>query len=174
MTTGTPGRTRRGWWWCAPAGRGDVVLALVVGAIQLAGTHYAARHQPGARPLDALGLGLLAAGPVALLARRRSPVAVLAVTFAVTLTYHLLDYPMGPVFVSLIVAFFTTVLAGHRLVAWGSIAAGYLSFLGLRPLLGWAPAPQLGPAIGLAAWLLVLVTVAEVVRTRRERALEKG
>jgi hypothetical protein len=39
--------------------------------ITLIGTRFAALDQPTARPLDALGVALLAAGPVALVARRR-------------------------------------------------------------------------------------------------------
>jgi hypothetical protein len=59
----------RPWHWSAtvwvPA---SAVLVLV---ITLIGTRFAALDQPTARPLDALGVALLAAGPVALVARRR-------------------------------------------------------------------------------------------------------
>ena len=77
--------------------RADVVIAAVAALIQVGGTAVAARHQPDARTLDVFGYLLLAAGPAALVARRRQPVPVLIVAFATTLGYHLLGYPGGPI-----------------------------------------------------------------------------
>jgi hypothetical protein len=71
----------------------DLLLAVVVAAVQVAGTYAAAQHQPDRRGLDLLGVLLLSAGPLALVARRRHPVAVLGVAFATTLAYVLADYP---------------------------------------------------------------------------------
>ena len=152
--------------------RGDVALAIGVGLIQIAGTTLAARHQSGRDSLDALGYALLAAGPVALLLRRRRPVAVLAVTFASTLAYATIDYPRGPIYVSLAVAFFNAVFAGRRLAAWISLPLGYVGFLWLPHLSGAEPAPTLAAALGLLAWLGFLGTVAETIRARRERIME--
>jgi histidine kinase len=83
-----------------------------------------------------------------------------------------IGYPQGPIFLSLVVAFFTVVTTGHRLAAILGLAAGYFGFLWLRYLLDREPAPSLGAILGLAAWLLVLFSAAEFVRVRRERALE--
>jgi len=166
-TSHAPRRPLAGWPRLLEGWPGDLAIALVIGVVQLVGTSFAAHNQPTQRPLDALGYALLAAGPAATLARRRAPVAVLAVVFAATLLYSLLDYPQGPVFLALILAFVTAVLAGHRLVGWLSLAAGWVSFLWLGPLLGDEPAPGLVPAAGLAAWLLVVGTGAEVLRVRR-------
>src|SRR5215218_1443606 len=96
----------RGW-------RADAAIAFVAGAIQLVGTHFAAHDQTDRASLDALAYVLLAAGPAALLFRRRYPVAVLFVVFGTTLAYWTSDYPRGPVFVALIVSFITTVIAAH-------------------------------------------------------------
>jgi signal transduction histidine kinase len=145
----------------------DLAIAVVAGVVQLVGTSFAAQHQPARRPLDALGYALLAAGPAATLGRRRHPVAVLAVVFVLTRLYLALDYPEGPIYLALIVAFFTTMLAGHRLVGWLVLAAGYVTFLWLDPLLGRGPAPSLLEGTALAAWLLVLGGSAEIVRVRR-------
>jgi signal transduction histidine kinase len=49
---------------------------------------------------------------------------------------------------------------------------GYASFLWLPYLVGEEPAPNWAQALGLGAWLLVLFTVSEIARSRRERALE--
>jgi signal transduction histidine kinase len=160
---------RRGWLrgW-----RLDVVLALAVAVVQVLGTTGAAQGQHEREPLDALAYLLLAAGPAALLVRRSYPVAVYAFVFCTTLAYALLGYPQGPIFLSLVVAFFTVVTTGHRLVAVLGLAAGYAGFLWLPYLLDREPAPSLEATLGLAAWLLVLLSAAEFVRVRRERAVE--
>jgi len=160
-----PGRPGAGW-------SGDATLALAVGVIQIVATTFAAERQSGREPLDMLGYALLAAGPVALLARRSHPVPVLGVAFVATLSYWLAGYPRGPVFLALIVAFVTAVIAGYRMLAWLSIAVGYVSSIWLADLLGTEPTPRPGQAAALAAWLLVLVAAAEVLRVRRERAAE--
>jgi signal transduction histidine kinase len=115
---------------------------------------------------------LLAAGPVALVARHRHPVAVVVFVTATTLLYLLLSYPYGPVFLSLIIALFTAVTSGYRLVGWLAAGALYVGHFGLGYLLGRPPALTLGVLVGVAAWLLVVLVVAEVVRVGRERAAE--
>jgi signal transduction histidine kinase len=158
------------WGWLQP--RLDLLPALLIGVIQVVGTHFAARHQPDRTTLDALGYTLLVAGPLALIFRRRWPVAVLAFAFAVTLAYTLLKYPNGPIWLVLIVALFTVMIRGYRLVAWIGVAIGYLAFGWIGALIGNERAPTLVQALGVAAWLLVLATVAEIARFRRERARE--
>jgi signal transduction histidine kinase len=158
-------RPWRGW-------QVDLAITVAVGLLQVFGTHLAARGQHEREPLDAAGYILLAAGPVALLARRRFPVAVYAVVFSATLAYSVIGYPRGPIFFSLLVAFFTVVITGHRLVAILGLAAGYFAFLWLAYLLDREPAPSTAAIVGLAAWLLVILSAAEFVRVRRERAVE--
>jgi signal transduction histidine kinase len=119
-----------------------------------------------------VALLLLAAGPAALLIRNRYPATVLGFVLATTLTYFLLDYPRGPIFLSLIVALVTAVMAGQRLAAITFLVIGYVSFLWLGDLVGVEEAPTLGAALALGAWLSVLFTVAEVFRGRRERMIE--
>jgi signal transduction histidine kinase len=150
--------------------RRDIVIALGVAVAQVLFTHFAARSQPEREPLGALAYTLLAAGPLALLARRRYPVAVLAFVFSTTLAYWVIGYPRGPIFLALIVAFFTVVIAGYRLIAVIDLALGYFGFLWLPYLLDREPAPNPAAIVALAAWLLVLLSAAEFVRARRERA----
>ncbi|MGH2661161.1 MAG: sensor histidine kinase [Actinomycetota bacterium] len=152
--------------------RFDIGIALGVGAAQILFTHFAAHGQREREPLDALAYALLAAGPVALMARRRLPVAVYLFVFCATLAFSVIGYARGPIFLSLLVAFFTVVITGHRLAAIMGLAAGYFGFLWLPYLLEREPAPSLGAILGLAAWLLVILSAAEFVRVRRERALE--
>src|SRR5436190_17196515 len=152
--------------------RRDVAIAAGVGLIQIAGPILAGHHQTGHHHLDALAYALLAIGAAALLVRRRFPVAVLVVAFATTLAYVSLDYPRGPVYLPLIVAFVGAMLRGHRAVALASLPIGYVAFLWLPVLTGSERSPNLAMALGLAAWLGLLATGAEIVRVRRERAAE--
>ena len=150
------------------------LLPTVVGVIQIMGTRFASFRQPDRIDLDALGIVLLAIGPVALLWRRRYPVVALGLTLASTLGYLLLDYPRGPIFLALIVAFVSTVLSGHRVAAAVFMVIGYVSFLWLPNLIGVEKAPGLAQAVALGAWLLVLLTAGEVARGRREQAIESA
>src|SRR6266566_3851684 len=160
--------------------RVDVALAVLAGVVQIGGTALVARHHPHARTLDAYGYLLLAAGPAALVARRRQPVPVLMLSFATTLGYVLRGYPGGPIWMGLAVAFGTALIAGHRIAAYGSLLAGYLGFLWLPVLTAGKPVPSAWAAGGLAAWLLFLLAGAELIRNRRafaqasrQRAIEE-
>jgi signal transduction histidine kinase len=158
-------------WLAVPIPRWlrDVALSMAIAVPQLVGSFFAALHDTsGGRPLGVGGFLLLAVGPVALLGRRRWPASVLVVTFGATLGYAVLGFPPGPVFLSLIAAFLTAIRAGRRLISYAVLAAGYASFLLATDYFG--PAPPLGAYFGLAAWLLVLATVGELSRFRRDRA----
>ena len=147
--------------------RGDIALAVLAAVVQIGGTALAARHHPPVRTLDVYGYLLLAAGPAALLVRRAQPVPVLMLAFATTLGYVLLGYPSGPIWITLIVAFGTALMTGHRFAAYGSLLAGYLGFLWLPVLTAAEPPPSPWAALGLAAWFLVLLAGAELIRNRR-------
>jgi signal transduction histidine kinase len=153
---------------------GDVLLAAVTVAVQLAVVHASAgwHGHSGAGPW---GDVLLAAAGAALVLRRRYPGAVLmaalAATFIVKATSH-----AGAVWVVLIVAFFSAVLAGRRKAAVISLLAGYVAALWPPWLVGRHGGPSLLFALWLAAWLVILLTLAELIRLRyqRGRALAHG
>src|SRR5690242_19677503 len=149
----------------------EVALVVVALAIELGGTAGAARHQ-GRGDLGAAGIALLVVGIAAMPWRRRFPALALVVAFVTTLLYWSLGYPRGPVFVALIVTFGYAVLIGRRRLAITSIVLGFLLFPWLGYLLGREKVPGPGAFIGLAAWLIVLISVMEVIRSRRERARE--
>jgi signal transduction histidine kinase len=153
--------------WLFRGTPGDVVLAVVAGLIQVGGTVLAARHQTDVRMLDVPGYLLLASGPAALITRRRWPVAVLLVAFATTLCYMLLGYPGGPLWMALIVAFGTALVLGHRVVAYMSLLIGYPCFVWLVNAVNGQPLPSAWVAVGIAAWMLLLIAVSELVRNRR-------
>jgi signal transduction histidine kinase len=146
-------------------------LALIVGAIEIIGTHFAGQNQPNHRVPDAVALALLAAGAAALVFRRRYPGWVLIFTNGITLLYLLLDYPKGLNFLTTIIAFFTALVWGRRLLAWTVLAAEFVLFPWLPYLLGTEPAPTPTEIYALAGWLLVLATVAELAHIRQQRIL---
>ncbi|MEE4544943.1 sensor histidine kinase [Streptomyces sp. V4-01] len=159
-----------------PAGRRPVwVLAIVLAVVHVVGTSVAARHQPQRVPLDAVGYLLLLAGPALLLLRRSRPVLMSAATGAVTLLYVVLGYPWGPVFASLVVAFFTAVAAGHRravLIVAAVVYAGHAAVA--ARLYRWLPPAHdhglsWAGISGSAAWLLAVLAGAELFRVRREQ-----
>jgi signal transduction histidine kinase len=150
----------------------DAVLAAGLAAFLTVGTYFASQGQPGRRPFDAGAIALVIAAAGALAWRRRQPVAVLGVVFGATLLYFVLGYAGGPIWLALIIAYFTAVVAGHRLPAAIVAVAGFLVFPWLDYLLRDAPGPSLAGLAGLAAWLLVLLGAGEAIRIRRERTAE--
>lgn len=156
-------------WWQDSHRRADVALALIVGAIAIIGTHFAGQQQPGHRAFDAVGLVLIAAGAAALVFRRQYPGWVLIFANSITFLYLLMDYPRGPIFLTTIVAFFSAVMQGRRLIAWAFLAAEFVLFPWMPYYLGNQPAPTTSGIFGLAGWLLVLGTVAEIWHIRQQR-----
>ncbi|MBJ8345949.1 sensor histidine kinase [Antrihabitans sp. YC2-6] len=141
-------------------------MALFVAVVQLGGSRGANPNQSFAAPLDAYGYLLLLVGPIALLFRRRYPMTVLLVVLAVTAAY-VVRYGYGPVFISLVIAFLTAATLGSRWPTYALIPLGYLGFIWPVPALLGHGAPTWWAALGMAAWLTVLVSAAEGIRQRR-------
>jgi signal transduction histidine kinase len=147
----------------------DVVPAVVVGFVQVTALYLASHTPHGRDTVDLLAVALVVAGPAALVLRRRAPVAVLTLTTLVALAYWSLDYPRGPVLVAVIVAFVGAVLDGHRAVAWLSLLVGGMAFAWLPAIVGASSSPPAGKVLGLAVWLFLFASAAEVVRAKVER-----
>jgi signal transduction histidine kinase len=142
-------------------------VALLI--IQVAGAIATSAHQHGhAAHLGIVDWLLIILGPVALIFRRRHPVAVLWVTFAATLM------PSGSWVsnLSLIVAFFVVATSGRRRQAWVVIVVGYVCSVWLAPLAYGNPTASVQFALLLFGWLVALMISAEIVRLRRERAAQ--
>ena len=145
---------------------------ILLAGFQVIGTKLAANNQPDATTLDAFGYALLVAGPAALTLRRHFPIPVLVTVALITLGYLSLGYPYGPIFFSLIGAVFSAVLSGHRRAAWATVGLGFVAYAGLTYTVN---ADRGSPPLHLAgvfAWLLVMIVVAELVRSRQERFAE--
>ena len=150
----------------------DAALAAGLAAFAAVGTHFAAHGQHAYRQVDVGAYALAVAAAGALVWRRRYPVQVMGVVFAATLVYFALGYPGGPIWLPLIIAYFTAAVRGHRLAAAITAAAGFAVFPWLDYLLRNARPPSAIFLGALAAWLLLVLGAAEIVRGRRERAAE--
>lgn len=158
-------------WWQDRHWRADVAFALIVGVIEIVGTYFVGQHQPDRRALDAVALALLATGAAALIFRRRYPGWVLIFTMAIILVYLLLDYPKEFIFLTMYIAFFTAVMQGRRFLAWTVLAAEFVLFPWMPYFVGNEPAPTSTGLFGIAGWLLVLATVAELAHIRQQRLI---
>ncbi len=130
----------------------DGALAAGLAAVLSVGTYFAAWHQPGHRPVDAGAIALVIASAGALALRRRYPVAVLALVFGTTLIYFVLGYASGPIWLALIVAYYTATACGHRLAAVVAAVAGFAIFPWLGYLLRDGPAPSLESGLVRPGW----------------------
>jgi signal transduction histidine kinase len=148
-------------------------LAVGVAALLVVGTYFASLHDPAPhRPFDVWAAGLLVVAGVALVFRRRYPVAVLLTVFGATLAYFALGYTDGPIWIALVVAYLAAIMAGHRLLTAIVAVIGYALFPWFDYLLRDGAAPSFSGLAGLAAWLLLLFGAGEWIRLRRERAAE--
>ena len=136
--------------------------ALVVGLIQVGVGLGMRLRLPDLHtaPLGVLGVVLLLAGPVLLLARRRYPLLVLAGVIAVAIGYLATGSRPGPVLVSVVVAFVSAAAQGPRWQTYPLPILGWVLLVTLR-------SPPAEAAGAVAAWLLVLLAVAEGLRQRR-------
>jgi len=92
--------------------------------------------------------------------------------FAIVLAYLVTGYPDGPIWLALIIAFFTAVVRGHRFAGVAAAIAVFGIFLLIHPLLGRGPVPSAAGLAAVAAWPLVILGAAEAVRIRRVQAAE--
>jgi signal transduction histidine kinase len=150
----------------------DGALAAGLAVFVTLGTYFASQAQPARRPFDVGAIALIMVAAGALAVRRRHPVAVLTVVFGATLVYFSAGYANGPIWLTMITAYVTAVFLGHRLAAGIVAVTGFVIFPWLDHLIRDTEAPSLAVLAGLAAWLLVLLGAAEIVRIRRERAVE--
>ncbi|MFF9074687.1 sensor histidine kinase [Streptomyces sp. NPDC014735] len=153
---------------------------ILLGAVVLIGSTVAARVQTDERvPLDLVARLLLLAAVAVLLLRHRHPVVAAFGSSAAATVYLAAGYPYGPVFLAVAVGCFGAVVSGHRRAAWTAVGMVWLGHvLVTRPLHRWLPpgddhAASWGQELGIAAWVVAIVAVAEFVRVRREQWAER-
>ncbi|MGN6300201.1 MAG: sensor histidine kinase [Angustibacter sp.] len=146
-----------------------VVGMLLLTSFLVLGTFGASHAQPWRRPVDAVAVALVLAGPVALVALRRRPQLAVTGVGALTLAYLGAGYAYGPAVITLVVAVIVAVAGGHRTTAWLTVAAVVVGDFAVHWLVLGEPRSW-AELLGVTAWALVALAVAELVRTRRERA----
>jgi len=146
----------------------DWAIAVCVAATLLI-TGMAGRDS--ATDLDLLGYALLAAGGLALAARRRAPVVVLTVTGLCAAGYQAAGFDVPAV--AYLFAVYAAVRAGHRVV---TVAASAIMLVALL-LVALAASPyDLGEAFARArsalelAWLVAAGAAGEALRQAEQRA----
>jgi signal transduction histidine kinase len=155
----------------------DVLLALAIAFIQVAGTIAYSQEEPSPWALDAFAFVLLVAGPVALLFRRRWPEATLVVAFVAAAGYAATGYPRGPAgFPAFVFAVVSAIMMGRRAFAWGVLVVAYPAFVGLPSV---KPdeverARSLADAAANLAWLPLVVAASEIARVWLERRAERA
>jgi signal transduction histidine kinase len=150
----------------------DISIAVVVTAMQLGAAHAASSwwHESSSAPGWADYL-LLAVAGLALAFRRRFPVVVLAVSLGTTLLAGAISHA-GMIWLALIVAFVNAMVAGKRLAALASLVIGYVASFWPLWQVGMDGHASVPAALGVAAWLLVLLAAPEFVRFRRQHVAE--
>ena len=176
-----PGLGDRGWFTPAKGLRPrplDVLVALVIAFVQVAGTiGYSQDEPPSPWAFDAAACVPLLAGPVALLFRRRWPEATLVVTFAAAAGYAASGYPRGPAgFPAFGFAVVSAIMMGRSSFAWRVLAVAYAAFIWLPSLVP----DEVEKARGLAGaatnlvWLPLVGAASEIARSRLERRAERA
>ena len=150
--------------WAVDAGLAAAVIAAEAGGSHAAGSWGHLHHTaPGV-----LAYLLLTAGGLALLARRRYPGGVLAITLVTTIGAQALGARVT--WFAVIVAFFTAVLARKRAAAIASLVIGYIASVWPPWLIGQPGQATVAFALELAAGLAFLLIIAELIRIRSQRA----
>ncbi|MER5307210.1 histidine kinase [Streptomyces sp. NPDC002773] len=154
----------------AEAGAADGVIAVGVAAALLA---TGMSERDATTGLDLLGYALLAAGGLALAARRRAPVAVLAVTGLCAVGYQTVGFDV-PV-VAYLFAVYAAVRAGHRTAT----VVASVAMLTALPLAALVAGPlDVGGALARSrdalelAWLIAAGAAGEALRQSERRAEE--
>nr|WP_239003990.1 histidine kinase [Nocardia panacis] len=150
----------------------DWGVALAVTAVVVLGGSFANRAQPDMHPLGLFGYLLLLVGPAALLWRRYQPVPVLWFAVGICLAYIMAGYGYGPIFLSLVVAFLTAATTGSRWWTYPVAPLGFLCLVFPLPVAMGYP-PHWPMIFALAAWLSVLVLIAEGIRQRSAALLAR-
>jgi signal transduction histidine kinase len=149
-----------------PAWVFDTTLALLITALAIPVTVFAASAQVGYRPMDWLGYALTVSACVALAVRRRWPDATYVACLALGLTYLGLDYAHGPAQFPVVVALYTLAMARprRRAILAALVATAALALVGgLTDPHGWANTAT----IGAPGWTAAAIALGWAVANRR-------
>jgi signal transduction histidine kinase len=140
-------------------------------AIQIPTAVFASRFANLSPRDTALAIAIAAVGPLALIAARRFPGPVVAVTAVAASLDLFVNERGGPPYVALAFAIVSAIVRDARIWAWVSIGACWIASITTAAILGreeWTPFRIAGTTLGI----LIVFGIAETVRSRRERAAE--
>ena len=152
-----------------PADVGDGVIAVGLAAALLVSGMSA---EPTTGDLNQLGYALLVASGLALAARRRAPLVVLAVTGSCAVGYQAIGFDVPAV--AFLFAVYAAMRAGHRLAT----VAASVAMLAALPLAALANGHDFGAALAQGrdarevAWLIAAAAAGEALRQAELRADE--
>jgi signal transduction histidine kinase len=126
----------------------------------------------GLSPRDtALSILIAVVGPVALIAARRFPGPVVAITAIAASLDLFVNERGGPPYVALAFAILSAIVRDARVWAWVSIGVCWITTITIATILGreeWTPFRIAGTTLGI----LIVFGIGESIRGRRERAAE--
>jgi signal transduction histidine kinase len=182
MPAAPPSRYRAGmqvndWIERVPARRwvADALLAVAVGGVGLATAVASDTVGTGRapwRPLDGFAYLLLVIGPLALVARRRWPLAVLAVVEAVSLAYSARTYPEGGTGFPAFVALYTVAVLVERRWLVAAVTAVAVALAAFMEVGFYGTTLVDGEPLYVAVVVLSAVWLGEAVRNRRAYVAE--
>ncbi len=147
-------------------------LAIVVpiAIVQVVFTFGAAFRRGETEHIDVWTVVLALASAASLAWRRSHPIVVLAVVYTLLSVYFALQYPFGPIFLSLVVALFNAVSNGRRVLAWTTGYAGAAVMFAVMVTTRDEFAVNWAGAGAILAWISLVMGLGEVARARRDRA----
>ncbi|MFI9557459.1 sensor histidine kinase [Nonomuraea endophytica] len=160
-----------------PARAQEVLLALFVTVMQVQGTVVRNAGEVVQRPLTDLGYlgyGLLIAGGLVLVVRRRWPVPVFLTTALASLVYYGLDFPDGPGWLGLFVALYTLTAYGdgRRSLVIAGVGITVLTACWLVAAADIEPRAAIGWVFFRIGASVMSAALGESVRSRRVMAAE--
>ena len=139
--------------------------------IQLASAIWVSRSTGADPQQTAAAIGIAVVGPLALIAARRFPGPVVAITAIAASLDLFVNERGGPPYVALAFAILGAIVRGARIWAWISIGVCWIGSITAATILGreeWTPFRIAGTTLGI----LIVFGIGEGIRTRRERAAD--
>ena len=126
-------------------------------------------HLSQTQALISIGIALL--GPLALIGARRFPGPVVAITAIGASLDLIFNEHVGPPYVALAFGIVSAIVRDARVWAWISIAVAWVATIAVALVLG-DDRFTAGRIAGTTLGILIVVGIAEGIRTRRERTAE--
>lgn len=152
----------------------DLALALFVTVIQVLGAMVTVPVEPPSTPISAIGYALLVISGLAVVARRRRPVAVFVITGVASVMYFGFDFPDRMSYLALFVALYTLAAYGEGRRSLIIAGAG-ISVLSVCWLIAGAdvePVSAIGWVFFRIGASVISTALGENVRSRRVIAAE--